>query len=186
MPIVIGAKPESDFRDPIGLLSDCHRRVERFLATLTRVGTETQDGRLAREQRAALETALRYFREAAPKHTADEEQSLFPRLRSLNHREIGTLLERLETLERDHEKAEQNHAEIERLGQAWLAAGSLPAPAVTRFSQVVAELTEMYKSHIGTEERDVFPAAAKLLDAAQRAAMGAEMAERRGLRAVRK
>ena len=29
------------------------------------------------ETRHALELALRYFREAAPKHTADEEESLF-------------------------------------------------------------------------------------------------------------
>jgi hypothetical protein len=47
---------------------------------------------------------------------------------------------------------------------------------------LVAELTEMYKSHIGTEEREVFPAAARLLDPTQRAEVGAEMAERRGLR----
>jgi len=36
---------------------------------------------LTEETRAALESALRYFREAAPKHTADEEESLFPRMR---------------------------------------------------------------------------------------------------------
>ena len=31
MPIVIGAKRESDFTDPIGMLGDCHRRIEMFL-----------------------------------------------------------------------------------------------------------------------------------------------------------
>ncbi len=30
MPISIGQKLESDFRNPLGLLSDCHRRIERF------------------------------------------------------------------------------------------------------------------------------------------------------------
>jgi hemerythrin-like domain-containing protein len=186
MPIVIGAKPESDFRDPIGLLADCHRRVERFLTTLARVAMDAHDGCLTGEQRTALETALRYFREAAPKHTADEERSLFPRLRSLNHAGIIPLLKHLETLEKDHEKAEQNHAEVERLGQAWLSDGSLPAPAVARFSQVVAELGDLYKTHIGIEEGEVFPAAAKLLNAVQRAEVGAEMAARRGLRTVPK
>jgi hypothetical protein len=38
---------------------------------------------LNEEQRGAFEAALRYFREAAPKHTADEEESLFPRLRRI-------------------------------------------------------------------------------------------------------
>jgi len=37
MPIVIGAKRESDFTDPIGMLSDCHRRIEMFLNVLVRV-----------------------------------------------------------------------------------------------------------------------------------------------------
>ena len=41
------------------------------------------DRPLADDARNSLETALRYFREAAPKHTADEEESLFPRLRLL-------------------------------------------------------------------------------------------------------
>jgi hypothetical protein len=40
MPIVIGAKPESSFKNPIGLLNDCHRRIERFLSVLVRVTAE--------------------------------------------------------------------------------------------------------------------------------------------------
>jgi hypothetical protein len=40
MPIVIGAKRESSFTDPIGLLGDCHRRVERFLAVLVHVAEQ--------------------------------------------------------------------------------------------------------------------------------------------------
>ena len=89
MPIVIGAKPESGFRDPIGLLTDCHRRVEMFLSVLVKVGVQTQDGSLTSQQRTALETALRYFRDSAPKHTADEEESLFPRLRRSEERRVG-------------------------------------------------------------------------------------------------
>ena len=37
MPIVIGAKRESNFTDPIGMLGDCHRRIEMFLNVLVRV-----------------------------------------------------------------------------------------------------------------------------------------------------
>jgi hypothetical protein len=40
MPIVIGAKRESDFTDPIGMLGDCHRRIDRFLNVLVRVAAE--------------------------------------------------------------------------------------------------------------------------------------------------
>ena len=81
MPMIIGARPESTFADPIGLLMDCHRRIERFLTVLVQLSGK---GTLTDEQCTALETALRYLGEAAPKHTAHEEESLFPRPRSLD------------------------------------------------------------------------------------------------------
>src|SRR6266508_6992047 len=81
MPIAIGQKLESDFRNPLGLLSDCHRRIERFLAVLITISEEAQGKKLNDTQSQQFEAGLRYFREAAPKHTLDEEESLFPRLR---------------------------------------------------------------------------------------------------------
>ena len=78
MPIVIGGKPESDFTDPIGMLGDCHRRIVRFLHVFVQLAGQKQGGSLTSEERTLLSTSLRYFREAAPKHTADEEESLFP------------------------------------------------------------------------------------------------------------
>ena len=71
MPVQIGMKA-STFSDPTGLMSECHRRIEMFLNALRAVGDF--DGRqLAEDERRALDAALRYFREAAPKHNADEE-----------------------------------------------------------------------------------------------------------------
>jgi len=182
MPIVIGAKPESDFADPIGLLTDCHRRIERFLSVLAQVGAQAQGGSLTSEQRTALETALRYFRESAPKHTADEEQTLFPRLRSVDRPEVKAVLASVDSLESDHSQAEKSHAEVDRLGQAWLAAGSLPPNDGTRFTALVAGLAELYREHIAVEEHEVFPVAAAVLGKLQHDAMGGEMAARRGLR----
>ena len=52
------------------MLGDCHRRIERFLNALLTVATGAKGGPLTNEQQAALSTGLRYFREAAPKHTA--------------------------------------------------------------------------------------------------------------------
>ena len=75
MPVQIGAKAHP-FSDPTGLLSDCHRRIEMFLGALEGVASVI-DRPLTKETRAALDSALRHFREAAPKHTADEQESLF-------------------------------------------------------------------------------------------------------------
>src|SRR5262245_4764030 len=80
MGIAIGGKPGSDFGNPIGLLTDCHRRIEKFLNVLQTVTRHGYGRALDDEHRQALELALRYFRDSAPKHAADEEESLFPRM----------------------------------------------------------------------------------------------------------
>lgn len=180
MPIQIGGKPESNFADPIGLLSDCHRRIERFLSVLVTVAA--RGSTLDDEQRRALDTALRYFREAAPKHTADEEETLFPRLRRMETAEVQSVLARVDALEQDHDRAERAHAEIDRLGTAWLGQGTLAEADTTRLATLVEELQELYRAHIAVEEREVFPVAARNLAAPERKAVGEEMAARRGLK----
>ena len=50
------------FSDPTRLLSDCHRRIEMFLASLQRVA-DVIDRPLSGEARARLESALRYSQE---------------------------------------------------------------------------------------------------------------------------
>jgi len=119
MPVQIGAKAHS-FPDPTGLLSDCHRRIEMFLKSLQQVA-EIIDRPLTEEARSALESALRYFRESAPKHTADEEESLFPRLRQSHDPKMEAALQTLNGLESDHREAEALHADDtkEKLAQLY-------------------------------------------------------------------
>ena len=181
MPITIGAKRESDFTDPIGMLGDCHRRIEKFLNVLVRVATEVKGAPLSDEQRRAFETALTYFREAAPKHTADEEESLFPRLRQGGDERLQAVLERVESLEADHDAADGAHAEVDALGLKWLAEGQLPADEARRLASLVGNLRDLYARHIAIEDREVFPAAAEALSGPDRQAIGREMASRRGV-----
>src|SRR5574340_255261 len=112
----IGERPASGFDDPMGLLGDCHRRLERFLNALITVTEQANGGVLSAEQREALEKSLRYFREAAPKHTSDEEESLFPRLRAVGDLRVQAVLNRVHTLEADHRAAVVDHTEVEKLG----------------------------------------------------------------------
>lgn len=182
MPIQIGAKPESNFADPIGLLTDCHRRIERFLSVLAQIAAQARGGALNEEQRRALDTALRYFREAAPKHTADEEETLFPRMRRMENDKVRAVLARVDALEADHERADRAHAEVDGLGTTWLQAGSLPEADAARLSELMQDLQKLYRAHIAIEEGEVFPAAARGLEAGERKKAGEEMAARRGLR----
>jgi hemerythrin-like domain-containing protein len=181
MPIVIGAKRESDFTDPIGMLGDCHRRIEMFLNVLVRIAEQARGGTLNEEQRGALETALRYFREAAPKHTADEEESLFPRLRRIESADVRALMVRIESLEEEHVCADRSHREVDSLGRLWLKDGALPADQAARLLTLLLQLRELYRHHIATEDDEVFPAAAAALSASDRQAIGSEMASRRSL-----
>lgn len=177
MPVQIGAKTHA-FTDPTDLLSDCHRRIEMFLGSLesvSRVIDQPPDS----ETRAALENALRYFREAAPKHTADEEHSLFPRLRGQRNSELESALAQLDHLEGDHRWAEQHHAEVENLGQEYLSDGGLSIEEVGSFRTAVTELSSMYKRHIAMEDEVLFPLAARVLSADEKSAIAAEMAGRR-------
>jgi hemerythrin-like domain-containing protein len=182
MPVQIGAKAHN-FTDPTGLLSDCHRRVEMFLVTLEAVA-QTIDSPPAGETRRALESALRYFEQAAPKHTADEEESLFPRLRQIQHPEVQSAFSRLEQLEEEHRWAAPLHARVAGLGAQYLATGSLFGPEVEEFRKAVANLASMYKEHIRFEDQLVFPLAVRMLSDADKSAIADEMAGRRNVRIV--
>ena len=119
MAIQIGAKPDSGFDDPIGMLKDCHRRIESFLGILSVVVDRAKGRTLTSEERDAVEAALQYFRTGGQRHTADEEESLFPRLRASD----ANSLEEISRLEGDHREANDLHASVERLHLTWIASG---------------------------------------------------------------
>src|SRR5690606_29363620 len=109
MLVKIGGPVDHGFDAPLGLLSDCHRRIERFLEVLITIADARRGAELSPSDRDALSAALQYFRTAAPRHSADEEESLFPRLRASTHPEARAALARLEALEADHRVAEDHH-----------------------------------------------------------------------------
>jgi hypothetical protein len=171
-----------DFSDPTGLLSDCHRRIEMFLGSLA-IATQVEcplDGETTR----ALESALRYFREAAPKHIADEEESLFPRLRRMDYPELQSALESLDILKNDHRLAISLHDRVDGLGRKCLLDGVLPPAEAKEFSEAISSLKTMYVEHIRIEDTAVFPAAARSLTPSERAAIADEMAARRQIKLV--
>jgi hemerythrin-like domain-containing protein len=182
MPIQIGTKTHN-FSDPTGLLSDCHRRIEMFLTALEAVATVI-DRPASEETRRALESALRYFSEAAPKHIADEEVSLFPRLRQIQNAEIQSSFSQLEKLEEEHRWAATLHSEVESLGRQYLLTNCLSGIEVEKFRNAVTCLAFMYKRHIQFEDSVVFPLATRLLHHAEKMAIAEEMTRRRGVKLI--
>ena len=182
MPVQIGAKTHN-FGDPTALLSDCHRRIEMFMGTLIAVA-EVIDHPPTEATVRALESALRYFAEAALKHTADEEESLFPRLRQIRQAEIQTAFAKLKELEEEHRWAIALHEGIERLGAQYLATGALLGPEVDEFRNAARNLASMYKRHISVEDEWIFPLAGQMLSDVEKLAIAAEMASRRRVQLV--
>ena len=182
MPVQIGAKAHH-FTDPTGLLSDCHRRIEMFLGSIAALA-EVVDRPATEEVREALEAALRYFRQAAPKHTADEEESLFPRLRGLANADVASALSKLDALEEDHRLANPLHDRLEQLGTKFLSEGKLSRDEIESFRAAIRDLQSMYARHISMEDTVVFPLAARVLSEEQKALIADEMAGRRKVKVV--
>jgi hemerythrin-like domain-containing protein len=177
----LGPPKESSFARPLALLSECHRRIERFLADMIRIASSRQGRALEEPDQAALAGAVNYFSIAAPRHTADEEESLFPRLRSARAGRAEQALEQIRRLEADHQQADSLHAEANALASRWISEGTLDAAAARRLNELLEALSAIYREHIAVEDAEVFPAARAALSAAQLEAVGREMAARRGL-----
>ena len=176
MGIQIGAKPDSGFDDPIGMLKDCHRRIEHFLHILC-VVVERAGGRaMTDEEKAAVQSALHYFHLGGERHTEDEEESLFPRLRA---EAAAEALQKLNGLENDHRDAYNLHAAANTLYTAWIAFGSLSPDDEQRLLLITERLKHLYEEHIREEEQIVFPLAAEILDRRAIEDIGREFRKRR-------
>ena len=179
MPLKIGQRPDHGFDEPLQLLSDCHRRIEHFLEVLRTITEQVSGGALDDSQRAQLHSAIDYFTVAGPRHTADEEESLFPRLAASADAEARKSLETLERLEGDHANAAAHHEQVDILVRRWMADGALPPSDVNDLSERLDLLAALYSAHIAVEDRELFPAAGRVLSSDDVQAIGREMAARR-------
>lgn len=179
MPIQIGGKPLADFTQPIRVLYDCHRRIESFLGALLTVSRLRGGEALDERHRSAVSAAIRYFEHAAPLHTADEEVSLFPRLRSSTANDAAGIGKCLSELEVEHREKERGHQTVHRLATSWLEESTLSAEDAQTFRDELERLELIYGRHIRTEEDRVFPVAAQVLPREDLRAIASEMKTRR-------
>lgn len=141
MAVQIGAKPDSGFEDPIGMLKDCHRRTEHFLDILCVVAERARDCSLTEEERSAVKASLQYFHVGGEQHTRDEEESLFPRLLAVAPDGTAPVIDRLT---RDRGDADDLHASIDWLYTAWISAGTLQGAEQTALLAQTATLKRLY------------------------------------------
>ena len=176
MAVQIGARRDSGFDDPIGMLKDCHRRIEHFLNTICLVVERARARRLSEEEASAIEAALLYFRVGGRRHSADEEESLFPRMRQ--DAALAGMPELLK-LENEHREANRLHEVVSLLCLAWIRNGRLNAENEQQLASAMQRLKGLYVEHIEVEETVVFPRAAAALDGKTIAVIGEEFRGRR-------
>jgi hemerythrin-like domain-containing protein len=162
-----------NFDDPLGMLSACHGRIARQLATLERLRRHLPENGCDHDARIAARAILKYFDTAAPHHHADEEASVFPRLVQARPGSVEALVA---GLAHDHEALAANWRKLRPLLAAIAAGQRANLPP-----KLVADVADAYAAHIAREERDLIPLAAQVFDAATIAAIGREMALRRGV-----
>lgn len=173
--------PGAGFDQPFELLGACHERVQRSLDLLHRLQTHLAAHGADAQARDAARDVMRYFDIAAPLHHEDEERHVFPALLAADAARHGALVARLQD-------------EHRRMAAAWPAArAALQAVADGSWSSADTDaaaaawrrFADLYGPHIEAEEALAYPAAQARLSAEGAAVMGAEMAARRGLTAVK-
>lgn len=162
-----------DQSDAVDLLLGCHQRIRHFTAMALRLAAATAP----REQIGAAATAVhRYYSVALPLHEADENLSVYPRLRAA----LAAAGARLEA-EANQAMLDQ-HVAIDKLVAILLPqwAGLTEHPELAPATATTAQaLDAAWREHLELEERVVFPALRAHLAEGDRAAIRREMAERR-------
>ena len=163
--------PAPGFDEPLALLRACHERIQRQCATLAKLAAHLHRDGLTDAARQAATDIHRYFSSAGRQHHADEEQDLFPLLRT-----EPTLAGLFDTLVREHAEMESLWQRLEPLLTAPDSIRDLDA-----FTQLTGEFNALYRQHIARENSELLPQAERLLSVAQQRELGTRMAARRGV-----
>ena len=165
----VAADAKSTLDHPLEHLVACHGRIEERLTILQRAAENLEIK--PEEARQALESVFRYFETSGTNHTADEEESVFPRL-------AGKLTEEerayIAALESQHQQAEDLYQHLRQGPQADLS----------DYRSLVARFCQLYREHIASENERLIATGKRLLSAQDLASISAEMRRRRGIGAA--
>lgn len=139
--------------DAFAILHDCHEHILERLARLEALGRELAGaGEITERHLAVFGDVLSFLDTAVPMHSADEEQTLFPRLRAA----LGAAAGRtpMDCMEKEHG---EHQAQLAMLKRAIVKRDAKAA------SREALGIVAAYSEHIGKEEEVLFPWARETL-----------------------
>ena len=164
-------------QDAVDMLLACHSRIRNFTAIAERIAEVGQNAAPAEVANAA-EAVHRYYTVALPLHEADENETVYPRLRQAMT-DAGAPAEAVEAMVEQHGPIDDLIAELVPLWERLKSTpDQLPSVAADMTAKC-ARLRRLWNEHLALEEETVFPAIRRYLDAAALGEMREEMRARR-------
>jgi hemerythrin-like domain-containing protein len=183
---LINSRPLA-FADPLAMLVHCHHKIERHIKALEQSAEVIRSG-LDNERLAAffaIDMARAHFAGPGVKHTEDEEQSLFPRVKLRGGDAGREALAAIADLEFEHRSAEHLHQSFEALVAQLPRDGSADSKDINQLNELIAAISNLYRPHMKVENELVFPLAQRLLTSTDIEQLGDEMRDRRRVRLKR-
>ena len=169
--IQIGAS-SATIDTPIEHLTACHRRIEQRLDTIVNAAAHLCDTPEAAT--LAIQKSFNFLDGSGALHTRDEEESVFPRLRShLSPSES----EFIDSLEAEHCEADSIYLKLKRLAQELSCEPS--GDTLAAFAECAERLRDVYRKHIQAEDDILVPLACRCHDDTELGEISAEMRLRR-------
>lgn len=167
----LSTAPGPSFNQPLDMLLGCHARILKFCDQLERLAEHLDKQGVNQEARESAEAIARYFNTAGKLHHEDEEQNLFPVLLELD----PTLASHIDKLLADHRE----------LDNTWNFLATVLAELddvdFNLFHSLARGFIERNRNHVELENRELIPAAQRLMDAQQLETLGRAMAQRRNV-----
>jgi iron-sulfur cluster repair protein YtfE (RIC family) len=171
--MLIQIGPSKENSDIVDLLSECHDRIRAFTGLAGRLASS---GSVSdNEIRDAAGQLVRYFSESLPLHVADEEESILPRLRGRS----ASLDDAMNVMHEEHERHKPEMESLLRLCRALQNDPQRLPELRETLRATAATLEHEFLTHLGQEEKIIFPAIRTLLGAEDREAMLRELRARR-------
>lgn len=171
-----GVGKDRGLEDPIGILEDCHRKMDRFLHVLWVVADRAAGRQLTSGEIESVVSALHYFSLNGQLHCADERDSLFPRLRAES---MTGNSEDLCLLESNIRQTNRLYPAVDALYSAWILGGGLVPEDEMQLQSSTEKLKRLLQEHTRITEQIVFPRAVQLLDSRSIVAVIQEFRARR-------